>query len=78
MEGNKFLEGIDIKPLQKSASEAVNRAIQKEASAAEVWTTLCKVANDGAQSAVVEWAKQNPELAPIALGQLMGHIASNQ
>ena len=70
MEGNKFLEGIDIKPLQKSASEAVNRA--------EVWTTLCKVANDGAQSAVVEWAKQNPELAPIALGKLMGHIASNQ
>jgi hypothetical protein len=78
MEGNKFLEGIDIKPLQKSASAVVDQTIQKEASAAEVWTTLCKVANDGAQSAVVEWAKQNPELAPIALGKLMGHIASNQ
>lgn len=66
MEGNKFLEGIDIKPLQK------------EASAEAVWTTLCKVANDGARSAVVEWAKQNPELAPIALGKLMGHLASNE
>ena len=44
MEGNKFLEGIDIKPLQKSASAVVDQTIQKEASAAEVWTTLCKVA----------------------------------
>lgn len=79
MATNKFLDGI-VNPetlISKTASAAPAAPAATQENAAEVFGQLCKVANAGAQAAVVEWAKQNPDLAPTALGQLMAHFATN-
>lgn len=82
MASNKFLDGIDIasvitKTAGAEAPQLGPQSLQKEASAQEVFGQLCKVADDGARAAVVDWARQHPELAPIAIGQLMLHLSPN-